>query len=84
MSLVGHSAFLILEVINLETQLSSANGKRLKVYPEVNKLKSIEEGDALQLDNFTVVYLEIRHSVFPQHYTTTSTLHVRNLVASKT
>lgn len=40
MSLIRNSAFLILEVINLETELSLANGKRLKVHPEINKLKA--------------------------------------------
>lgn len=65
MSLIRNSAFLILEVINLETQLSLANGKRLKVYPETNKLKGIKDWGGLQLKNFIVMYLEMRHSVLP-------------------
>lgn len=52
----------MLEVIILETQLLSANGKRLKVYPETSKLKSIEDWSKW-LRNFVEAYLEIRHSV---------------------
>lgn len=63
MSLIRNSAFLILEVINLETQLSLANGKRLKVYPEINKLKGIEDWDSLELKNFTISGILFPHNI---------------------
>lgn len=63
MSLIRSPAFLIPEVIDLGTQLSFANGKRLKVYPEINKLKGTQDWHSLQLRSFTMIYLDIRHSV---------------------
>lgn len=66
MSCIKNSAFLILEIINLETQLSSPNGKRLHVYPEINKLKGMEDCGHLQIESFGVVYLAIGH-LFPHN-----------------
>ena len=63
MSLIRNSAFLILEVTNLDTQLSTANGKRLSVYPEISKLKGIKDWGSLQLKSISVMYVEITHSI---------------------
>jgi len=70
MSLIRNSAFLILEVINLDTQLSLANGKRLRVYPEINKSKGGEDWGSLRLKSITVIDSEksgilLPHNVSP-------------------
>lgn len=61
---------------NLETHLSLANEKRLKVNPEINKLKVIKDGSSLQLQNFSVLYLEIRRSGPPEHDTVVGSFHL--------